>query len=85
MRSAVRAWARADGIDLEAYGAIMRDWFGEPVGLEDQKQDDCRTDRHFLCSCFADRAPAPQRLRRYTENASLGLGLIGHERTLEPG
>ena len=34
MRSAVQAWARTDGIDLEAYGAIMRDWFGEPVGVE---------------------------------------------------
>jgi FMN phosphatase YigB (HAD superfamily) len=34
MRSAVQSWARADGIDLEAYGAIMRDWFGEPVGVE---------------------------------------------------
>ena len=34
LRTAVQAWARADGIDLEAYGAIMRDWFGEPVGAE---------------------------------------------------
>jgi putative hydrolase of the HAD superfamily len=34
LRTAVQAWARADGIDLEAYCAIMRDWFGEPVGVE---------------------------------------------------
>lgn len=34
MRAAVRRWAEVDGVDLEAYVAIMRDWFGEPVGLE---------------------------------------------------
>jgi HAD superfamily hydrolase (TIGR01509 family) len=34
LRAAVESWARADGIDLRAYGAIMRDWFGEPVGAE---------------------------------------------------
>lgn len=30
----VRDWAREDGIDLDAYYGIMRDWFGEPVGAE---------------------------------------------------
>ncbi|MGD9957036.1 MAG: HAD family hydrolase [Candidatus Nanopelagicales bacterium] len=34
MRAAVRTWAEADGIDLDAYVSIMRDWFGEPVGAE---------------------------------------------------
>ncbi len=34
MRTAVQRWAATDGIDLEAYVSIMRDWFGEPVGLE---------------------------------------------------
>ena len=34
MRVAVQAWAQADGVDLEAYVSIMRDWFGEPVGVE---------------------------------------------------
>ena len=30
----VRSWAEADGIDLDVYYSIMRDWFGEPVGIE---------------------------------------------------
>jgi epoxide hydrolase-like predicted phosphatase len=34
LRSAVESWARTDGVDLAAYGSIMRDWFGEPVGAE---------------------------------------------------
>ncbi len=34
LRAAVQAWAAADGIDLDAYVGIMRDWFGEPVGIE---------------------------------------------------
>ena len=34
MRVAVQRWAETDGIDLDAYVSIMRDWFGEPVGLE---------------------------------------------------
>lgn len=34
LRTAVESWAAADGIDLAAYGSIMRDWFGEPVGVE---------------------------------------------------
>jgi len=34
LRTAVESWARTDGIDLQAYGSIMRDWFGEPVGIE---------------------------------------------------
>jgi epoxide hydrolase-like predicted phosphatase len=34
LRTAVQRWAASDGIDLDAYVAIMRDWFGEPVGLE---------------------------------------------------
>jgi epoxide hydrolase-like predicted phosphatase len=34
LRTAVQRWAASDGIDLEAYVSIMRDWFGEPVGLE---------------------------------------------------
>lgn len=34
VRTAVQRWAASDGIDLDAYVAIMGDWFGEPVGLE---------------------------------------------------
>jgi epoxide hydrolase-like predicted phosphatase len=34
VRSAVQAWAASDGIDLDSYVGIMRDWFGEPVGAE---------------------------------------------------
>jgi epoxide hydrolase-like predicted phosphatase len=34
LRVAVQSWAQADGVDLEAYVSIMRDWFGEPVGVE---------------------------------------------------
>ena len=30
----VRTWAEADGIDVDVYVSIMRDWFGEPVGAE---------------------------------------------------
>jgi epoxide hydrolase-like predicted phosphatase len=30
----VRSWAADDGIDLDVYVSIMRDWFGEPVGSE---------------------------------------------------
>ena len=30
----VRSWAEGDGIDVDVYVAIMRDWFGEPVGAE---------------------------------------------------
>jgi epoxide hydrolase-like predicted phosphatase len=32
--AAVQAWADSDGVDLAHYVAIMRDWFGEAVGLE---------------------------------------------------
>ena len=34
MRLAVQQWAIEDGVDLEAYIAVMRDWLGEPFGLE---------------------------------------------------
>jgi epoxide hydrolase-like predicted phosphatase len=30
----VRAWAHEDGIDLDVYYGVMRDWFGEPIGAE---------------------------------------------------
>jgi epoxide hydrolase-like predicted phosphatase len=30
----VQAWADSDGVDLAHYVAIMRDWFGDAVGLE---------------------------------------------------
>ena len=30
----VRSWAEGDGIDVDVYVAIMRDWFGEPIGTE---------------------------------------------------
>jgi HAD superfamily hydrolase (TIGR01509 family) len=34
IRSAVHRWAAGSGFDVDAYISIMRDWFGEPVGLE---------------------------------------------------
>ena len=34
MRGVVEAWAAADGIDLDAYVGIIRDWLGEPYGAE---------------------------------------------------
>ena len=34
IKTAVERWAASDGIDLDAYVSLMRDWFGEPVGLE---------------------------------------------------
>ena len=34
MRGVVESWAERDGIDLETYSVVMRDWFGEPVGQE---------------------------------------------------
>ena len=30
--SVVAAWADADGVDLDAYSAIITDWLGEPFG-----------------------------------------------------
>ena len=34
LRGAVTRWAEDDGIDLDAYLAVMRDWLGEPLELE---------------------------------------------------
>ena len=34
MASVVAAWADADGVDLDAYSAIITDWLGEPFGRE---------------------------------------------------
>ena len=34
LHGGVEAWAVSDGIDLEAYSTIMRDWLGEPYGVE---------------------------------------------------
>ena len=28
------AWARDDGIDMDTYAGVLRDWLGEPYGLE---------------------------------------------------
>ncbi len=33
-RTAVEAWAEADGVPLDAYVGIVRDWMGEPYGAE---------------------------------------------------
>jgi putative hydrolase of the HAD superfamily len=33
-RTAVEAWAQADGVPLDAYVGIVRDWMGEPYGAE---------------------------------------------------
>jgi len=34
IRTAVEEWAESDGVDLQAYVGIMRDWFGAPFGAE---------------------------------------------------
>jgi epoxide hydrolase-like predicted phosphatase len=34
MRSAVQSWAEADGVPLDSYVATIRDWMGEPYGVE---------------------------------------------------
>ena len=34
MAAAVRGWAAEERVDLEAYSAIMGDWFGDPIGQE---------------------------------------------------
>jgi len=34
LRTAVRSWAEADGVPLDSYVATMRDWMGEPYGVE---------------------------------------------------
>jgi len=34
MRTAVQSWAEADGVPLDSYVATMRDWMGEPYGVE---------------------------------------------------
>lgn len=34
LRAAVQTWAEDDGIDLEAYVGVLRDWLGDPVGAE---------------------------------------------------
>jgi epoxide hydrolase-like predicted phosphatase len=34
MRTAVEAWAAADGVPLDVYVGIVRDWMGEPYGAE---------------------------------------------------
>ena len=34
LRSLVRRWAEAERIDIEAYVAVMREWFGGEVELE---------------------------------------------------
>ncbi|MBI1377067.1 MAG: HAD-IA family hydrolase [Frankiales bacterium] len=34
MRQAVRSWAEADGVDLDAWIATMRDWFGDQGAAE---------------------------------------------------
>ncbi|MEI8057287.1 MAG: HAD family phosphatase [Actinomycetes bacterium] len=33
-RSVVRAWAEQDGIDLDAYASVMRDWFGHSTEID---------------------------------------------------
>jgi epoxide hydrolase-like predicted phosphatase len=34
LRGVVHRWAAGSGFDVDTYISIMRDWFGEPVGLE---------------------------------------------------
>jgi len=34
MRTAVETWAAADGVPLDVYVGIVRDWMGEPYGAE---------------------------------------------------
>jgi len=34
LRSAVQSWAEADGVPLDTYVSVIRDWMGEPYGVE---------------------------------------------------
>jgi len=34
LRVAVQRWAEIDGVDLQTYASLMRDWLGEPAGME---------------------------------------------------
>jgi epoxide hydrolase-like predicted phosphatase len=34
LRTSVQSWAEADGVPLDSYVATMRDWMGEPFGVE---------------------------------------------------
>jgi epoxide hydrolase-like predicted phosphatase len=34
LRTAVAAWVEDEGVDVEAYAAVMREWLGDPVGRE---------------------------------------------------
>jgi len=34
MRAAVQSWAESDGVPLDIYVGIIRDWMGEPYGVE---------------------------------------------------
>ena len=34
MRTAVQSWAESDGVPLDIYVGIIRDWMGEPYGVE---------------------------------------------------
>ena len=34
MRTAVQSWAESDGVPLDIYVGVIRDWMGEPYGVE---------------------------------------------------
>jgi putative hydrolase of the HAD superfamily len=34
LRQAVASWAADDGVDLDAYVGVLRDWLGDPIGTE---------------------------------------------------
>ena len=34
MRTAVQSWAESDGVPLDIYVGVIRDWMGEPYGIE---------------------------------------------------
>jgi FMN phosphatase YigB (HAD superfamily) len=74
LRTAVQTWAEADGIDLEAYSAIMRDWFGEPFGIEARLNPIHALERgEMSVPDFEDRLAEALTARTGTPHAASGL------------
>jgi putative hydrolase of the HAD superfamily len=74
MGVAVRSWAEADGIDLEAYASIMRDWFGEPTGAEARLNPIHALERgEMTVPDFEQRLAAALSARTGREHPSSGL------------
>ena len=72
--TAIAGWARADGVDLEAYSAIMRDWLGEPFGVEARLNPIHALERgEILVPDFERRLAAALSARTGQQHAAQGL------------